>query len=281
LYRKKLSRERKMKSKIILLGTGNPNPDPERLGPSVAVIVNDSLYLVDCGAGVVRRVAEAGISVSKITRVFLTHLHSDHTIGYPDTILTPGVNDRNEPLEVYGPKGLTEMTKHILAAYKTDIQERIDGLEPANKDGYVVHPHEIVESVVYTDNNVQVEAFSVDHGSLESYGYKFVLPDRIVVISGDTCLSENLIKHAEGCDVLIHEVYSTKGLTKRTKEWKKYHSAVHTSTLELAKIARTVKPKLLILYHQLFMNQTEEELLQEITEHYEGKVVSGNDLDIF
>jgi len=270
-----------MKSKIILLGTGNPNPDPERFGPSVAITVNDSLYLIDCGAGVVRRVAEAGISVSKITRVFLTHLHSDHTIGYPDVILTPGVIDRNEPLEVYGPKGLVDMTDHLMAAYKLDIRERIEGLEPANQEGYIVIPREIEEGKICSDDNVQVEAFRVNHGSLESYGYKFILPDRTVVISGDTCPSDNLIKHASGCDLLIHEVYSAEGLKERTDEWRKYHSVVHTSTLELAEIARKVQPKLLILYHQLFMNQTENELLQEITKHYEGKVVSSNDLDVF
>ncbi|MGY5859506.1 MAG: MBL fold metallo-hydrolase [Candidatus Thorarchaeota archaeon] len=270
-----------MRSKIILLGTGNPNPDPERFGPSVAITVNDSLYLIDCGAGVARRVAAAGISVSKITRVFITHLHSDHTIGYPDIILTPGVNDRDEPLEVYGPKGLTRMTEHIMEAYNLDIQERIDGLEPANQVGYDVRANEIHEGVVYSDDNIKVEAFLVNHGSLESFGYKFLLPDRNVVISGDTCLSENLIKHAKGCDVLIHEVYSTEGLKERTKEWRNYHSSVHTSARELAEIANIVAPKLLILYHQLFMKQTEEELLQEITEHYKGEVVSGNDLDEF
>ena len=270
-----------MKSKIILLGTGNPNPDPERYGPSVAITVNDYLYLIDCGAGVVRRVAEAGIPVSKITRVFITHLHSDHTIGYPDVILTPGVNERNQPLEVYGPKGLVGMTDHIMAAYKQDIQERVDGLEPANPEGYIVVPYEINEGPVYSDVNIRVEAFHVNHGSLESYGYKFILPDRVVVISGDTSPSENLIIHAKGCDVLIHEVYSAEGLKNRTKEWREYHSSVHTSTHELAKIATNVNPKLLILYHQLFMDQSVEMLLKEITEHYDGKVILGNDLDEF
>lgn len=270
-----------MKSRIILLGTGNPNPDPERFGPSVAIIVKDSLYLVDCGAGVVRRATAAGISASKITRVFLTHLHSDHTIGYPDIILTPGVIGRDKPLEVYGPKGLTEMTDNIIAAYKVDIQERMEGLEPANIEGYVVNPHEIEEGVVYSDENVQIEAFCVDHGSLESYGYKFILPDRTVIISGDTRPSDNLIKHSEGCDVLIHEVYSAEGLKKRTKEWREYHSSVHTSTLELVEISMKVKPKMLILYHQLFIQQSEEELLEEITKHYDGRVISGNDLNEF
>lgn len=270
-----------MGSKIILLGTGTPNPDPDRFGPSVAIFVNGLLYLVDAGAGVVRQVAAAGISVSKITRTFLTHLHSDHTIGYPDIILTPGVIGRREPLEVYGPKGLTDMTNYIMAAYEIDIRERIQGLEPANQEGYIVHTHEIDEGVIYTDKEVNVEAFRVNHGSLESYGYKFILPDRTIVISGDTCPSENLIKHAMGCDILIHEVYSAAGFQGRTEDWRKYHSSVHTSTHELVEIANIVKPKLLILYHQLFMKQSEEELIQEITEHYDGKVVSGNDLDAF
>lgn len=270
-----------MKSMIILLGTGNPNPDPERFGPSIAITVNDSLYLVDCGAGVARRVAAAGIPVSKIKRVFITHLHSDHTIGYPDIILTPGVNDRNEPLEVYGPKGLTKMTRLLLEAYEIDIRERIDGLEPANKAGYVVHTHEIDEGTIYSDNNIEVEAFLVNHGTLESYGYKFVLPDRTVVISGDTCFSDNLIKHAEGCDLLIHEVYSAEALNERTEDWRRYHSSVHTSTRELAEIARRVQPQLLVLYHQLFMKRSVEDLLKEITDHYNGKVISGNDLDVF
>jgi len=270
-----------MRSRIILLGTGNPNPDPERFGPSVAILLNDSLYLVDCGAGVVRRVAAANIPVSKITHVFLTHLHSDHTIGYPDIILTPGVIERIEPLEVYGPKGTVNMTEHILAAYQSDIQERIDGLEPTNPKGYVVHPHEIEEGVVYSDESVQVDAFRVNHGSLESFGYRFTLPDRVVVISGDTTISQNLIMHAKDCDVLIHEVYSAEGLKKRSREWRKYHSSVHTSAVELVEIANKVKPKLLILYHQLFMGQSDEELLEEITTLYDGRVISGMDLDEF
>ena len=270
-----------MSSKIILLGTGTPNPDPDRLGSSVAVVVNDSLYMVDFGAGVVRQVAAAGISVSKITRAFLTHLHSDHTIGYPDIILTPGIIGRREPLEIYGPRGLTDMTNHIMAAYEIDIQERIQGLEPANQDGYIVDTHEIDEGLIYKDKDVKVEAFRVDHGSLESYGYKFILPDRTIVISGDTCPSENLIKYAMGCDILIHEVYSAEGLQERAEDWRRYHSSVHTSTRQLAEIAKEVKPELLVLYHQLFMKQSEDELIQEITEHYDGRVVSGNDLDVF
>jgi ribonuclease BN (tRNA processing enzyme) len=120
-----------LESRAILLGTGNPNPDIEKFGPSVAITVDDSVYIIDFGVGIVRRAVQAGIKITNLARAFLTHLHSDHTIGYPDLIFTPGVAGRTDPLEVYGPKGITDMTRHIMSAYEVDIDERIHGLEPA------------------------------------------------------------------------------------------------------------------------------------------------------
>lgn len=270
-----------MESKIILLGTGTPNPDIDRSGPSVAITVGDCVYIIDFGSGVVRRAAEAGIRAIKLTRAFLTHLHSDHTIGYPDLIFTPGVAGRTDPLEVYGPKGITHMTKHIMSAYQADVNERVLGLEPAERASYIVNTHEIIEGCIYQDAYVQVDAFRVNHGSLESYGYKFETPDRIVVISGDTSHSKNLIDVARGCDVLIHEVYSAVGLENQPEEWQKYHSSVHTSSVELVDIANKVKPGLLVMYHQLLWGRTVEELISEVSERYSGDVVSGFDLDVY
>jgi len=268
-------------SKLILLGTGTPNIDPDRSGPSVAIVVEDSAYLVDFGPGIVRRAIATGIKPSSLTKAFLTHLHSDHTIGYPDLIFTPAVEGRLQPLEVYGPKGITAMTQHIQKAFQEDVRARIDGLEPAVSSGYEVVAHEIQEGIVYKDEFVEVEAIRVDHGLLEAYGYKFVTPDRTIVISGDTRPSPSLIEKAVGCDILVHEVYSAEGLQERPEEWIKYHSTVHTSTHELADIANRVKPKILVLYHQLFWTRTENQLLEEITSRYNGRVVSGKDLDSF
>ena len=270
-----------MLSKVILLGTGTPNPDIDRAGPSVAITSDDSVYIVDFGTGVVRRAVKAGIQATKLTRAFLTHLHSDHTIGYPDLIFTPGVAGRSEPLEVYGPKGLTDMTEHIMSAFQADVNERIIGLEPAKADSYIVNAHEITEGRIYQDEAIEVDAFGVDHGSLEAYGYKFVTPDRTIVISGDTKPSQKLIDMAHGCDVLIHEVYSAVGLEKRPEEWQKYHSAVHTSSYELADIANKVKPGVLVMYHQLLWGRTEKDLVSEISGRYTGEVVSGHDLDVY
>ncbi len=268
-------------TRIILLGTGNPNADPERSGPSVAIVVDGTPYIVDCGPGVVRRAAAAGLDMHDLKRLFITHLHSDHTVGYPDMIFTPWVLGRAVPLEVYGPAGTGSMTGHILKAYGEDIRVRLHGPEHASKYGWSVNVHEIEPGVIHEDDNVRVEAFPVEHCGLKSFGFRFTTPDRTVVISGDTAPVDNMVEQARGCDVLVHEVYSTAGFARRPPDWKKYHSSVHTSSGELAEIASKARPGLLVLYHQLSWGTPEEELAKEIRELYDGEVVSGRDLDVF
>ena len=275
-------------TQIVLLGTGTPNADTDRSGPSVAIVVNDAPYLVDFGPGVVRRAAAAfqkgikGLAVKNLNRAFLTHLHSDHTAGFPDLILTPWVLERKEALEVYGPRGVKAMARSILNAYQADIDIRLRGGEPSNKTGYKVITHEIKPGVVYKDQNVTVKAFLVNHGAWrEAYGFRFETPDRTIVISGDCRPSPSVIQNCDGCDVLIHEVYSQTGFAARPPEWREYHSRYHTSSRELADLASKAKPGLLILYHQLFWGVGEDDLLKEIQQRYSGKVVSGKDLDVF
>ena len=275
-------------SQIVLLGTGTPNADPERFGPSVAIVVNDTPYLIDFGPGVVRRASAAfrrgvkGLEVKTLRRAFVTHLHSDHTAGFPDLILTPWTLERTQPLEVYGPKGIKAMTEHVLKAYQEDISIRLRGGEPSNKTGYNVVAREIKPGVVYKDENVTVKAFLVSHGSWgEAYGYRFEAPDRTIVISGDCSPSSSVIENCNGCDVLIHEVYSQTGFATRPPEWQKYHSRYHTSSRELGELATKARPGLLILYHQLFWGTSEEDLVKEVRAVYAGKVVSGRDLDVY
>lgn len=278
-------------TKVALLGTGTPIPDPRRSGPSVAIIVNDTPYIIDFGPGVIRQAAALtpeyggtieGLVAKRIKRAFLTHLHSDHTTGYPDLIFSPWTMERDEPLEVYGPEGIVEMTDHILKAYAADIKYRLYGLEPANNQGWRVNAHTVSEGVVYEDENVTVEAFPVKHGSWpNAFGYRFTTPDRVIVISGDTALDANVEKYSRGADILIHEVLSDEGLSGRDEFWKTYHSNNHTLSSELAGLAERSKPKLLVLYHLLFFGASEEQLLREIKEKYKGEVVLGNDLDVF
>jgi ribonuclease BN (tRNA processing enzyme) len=274
-------------AQVILLGTGTPNAEPDRSGPAVAIVVNNQPYLVDFGPGVVRRATAANIKPSALKIAFATHLHSDHTIGLPDLILTPWTLERETPLELYGPKGLRSMANHIEKAYQQDIEIRLNRGEPSNKTGYKVVVHEIHPGEIYKDANVKVTAVRVPHGEVpEAYAYRFDTgPDksdgRSIVISGDTGPTGAVADLCHGCDILIHEVYSTAGFVRRPKEWQRYHARYHTSSAQLAEIAKKANPKLLVLTHQLFWGTTETDLLEEVTAHYGGKTVSGHDLDVY
>ena len=268
-------------TRVVLLGTGNPNPDPKRSGPAAAVISGKSVYIVDAGPGVVRRAMQAGIQIDQLTRAFLTHLHSDHTAGLPDLILTPAVTGRKEALEIYGPPGTRRMTELIREAYSEDQEVRLHGLEPSIAAAYVVRAHDARPGEVYQDAGMRVVAFEVNHGTWKhAYGYRFEAPDKTIVFSGDTTYSPGLVAAAKGCDILVHEVYSAKGLEARTADWQRYHRAFHTSGRDVGRVAAQVKPKTLVLYHQLPMGQTADEVLQEVRQEFSGKVVWANDLDV-
>ncbi len=275
-------------TKVVMLGSGNPNPDPGHQGPGVAIVVNEQAYLIDFGTGIVRQAAALtpkyggsinALNAKELNIAFLTHLHADHTIGLPDLIFTPWIMGRDKPLKIIGPEGVMHMTSKVLEAYQEDIKYRLYGLEPANNQGWRVEAQEIKnEGIVYEDSLVTVEAFDVSHGSWpQCFGFKFTTPDRIVVISGDTSPSENLIKWAMGADVLVHEVYYYEGWTKKTDFWKEYHQSNHTSSLELAEIARKVQPKLLVCYHTLYWGGDDQDILSEIKSKYSGEVVIGQD----
>lgn len=277
------------RTRVVMLGTGTPNADPDRYGPAVAIVVDDASYLVDAGVGVVRRAAAAArngigaLAVTQLKRVFLTHLHSDHTLGLADLILTPWVLERESPLELYGPRGTRAMADHLVAAYAEDLRIRTTGGEPAHKyDPRTVRVQEIAPGVVFRDERVVVTAFQVKHGAFEqAFGYRFQTPDRTIVVSGDTGPDSRVDEQCRKCDVLVHEVYSAAGFAKREREWQAYHSRYHTSSKQLAALASRAQPGLLVLYHQLIWSSTEDELLKEIAAGYTGKVVSAHDLDVY
>ena len=292
-----------METKLVLLGTGTPNACPNASGPSSAVVVGGRAYLVDFGPGVVRQCSKAyykGVDALRpdlLCTAFCTHLHTDHTAGYSDLIFTPWVLERKEPLKVFGPAGLANMTEHILKAYEVDIDFRINGFEKANEVGYKVDVTEIREpGVIYRDDRVTVEAIPVSHGTLVCYAYKFTTPDRVIVISGDTAPLDILAEKAAGADILLHEVEYSAGISCREPKWQKYHREVHTLSTDLAEVAKKARPKLLVTYHRIYhmncLDNTKdldaemawrcEAILQEIRDAgYDGPAVNGQDLDIF
>lgn len=276
-------------AKVIILGSGTPIPDPAASGPCVAIVINGQAYLFDAGTGVVRQAEAAAekfgieaLDATHLTRLFITHLHSDHTLGYPDLILTPWVVGRRQPLEVYGPPGTAAMTDHLKEAYAADIKIRTEGMESLPPAGLAVNVHEIAATgPIYKDANVTVRAIAVKHGSWsQAFGYAINAGGRTIVISGDTTPTDAIVEACNGCDVLVHEVYSEDrfDLVYGTTHGQ-YHRRSHTSTRELAQLAARAKPKLLVLYHQLYFGPPEEvDLEKEIRRTYTGNVVSGRDL---
>jgi ribonuclease BN (tRNA processing enzyme) len=297
------------RTKVVLLGTGTPVPDPERSGPATAIVVDDSAYIVDFGPGVVRR-AKAAVFERHITALepanlkvaFVTHLHSDHTAGYPDLILTGWTAGRHTPLEVYGPAGLQSMTDHVLQAYGIDIKTRTNpgGDQRGNPEGWKVNAHEIKPGVIYKDAKVTVTAFPTQH-ALESYGFRFDTPDRSVVISGDTSPTEETIKACSGCDVLIHEARTMEMFNKLPAERRSFGAKNHTTSEQLAALAAQAKPGLLIVYHAWIswrpsimpsadqpvvlttgeLHSSPDVLQREIGLRYSGQFVIGQDLDVY
>jgi len=270
---------------IVFLGTGMPRPDPQRQGPSLAIVANGKAYIVDAGTGVVRQAAaadERGIGALEPNRLdiaFLTHLHSDHTLGLPDLIFTPWVMHRAVPLVLYGPEGTKAMADNIEKAWAEDIQVRTEGLEHLTAAGHQVVVHEIQPGVVYQDANVRVTAFAVKHGSWkEALGYRFDADGKSIVISGDTRPTNSVVEACNGCDVLVHEVYSG---TPANAEDAAYFSSFHTSAQELGEIAAKARPKLLVVWHYVPLRDTDQtKMVDEIHRAFHGTVVVANDLDV-
>ncbi|HUQ19129.1 MAG TPA: MBL fold metallo-hydrolase, partial [Gemmatimonadaceae bacterium] len=211
------------RTQIVMLGTGTPIPDPERAGQAVVIVVDSVAYLFDAGAGVGRRAAAAGQHgvkafasrtpngqpAPRFDRVFLTHLHSDHTLGLADAIFTPWIQGRETPLDIYGPPGTQRLVNGILDGNSEDIAERLhsSGGPPAN--GWHAVVHEINTGEVFRDSRITVTAFMVPHADWKyAFGYRIETPDGVIVMSGDTRPSPAIASECHACDVLIHEVYS-------------------------------------------------------------------------
>lgn len=269
---------------IITLGTGTPVPNPARDGPATAVVVGSRVFLFDAGPGVMRKMAAAGLPIDRVTAGFITHLHSDHTLGLPDLMLTTWVMGRRTPMRLAGPPGLRRMTDLFLTAWSEDTAIRINGLERGQPGGYRVNVREVREGVVFDSGGVRVTAIPVPHGNWEvALAYRIDTPTRRIVISGDTRNSEALERAARDVDVLVSEVYITDRVAPEQRPggelWPQYMKESHISDAELAGLATRARPRLLLLSHVLFLGGSEDELLAAIRRAgYDGNVVVARDL---
>jgi ribonuclease Z len=168
----------------------------------------------------------------------------------------------------------------LLAAYSVDIETRTnaDGNQHDFPQGSRVNARDIGPGVIYKDAKVTVTAFATKH-AMESYGYRFDTPDRSIVISGDTSPTQATIDACRGCDVLIHEVQTPAWRTTRPERFQRFAAKYHTSTAELADLAKQAKPRLLILYH--YNGLSDQELFGDMASRYPGQFVIGRDLDVY
>jgi ribonuclease Z len=238
--------------KVVLLGTAvGPTVNLEQFGASTLVEAGGLRLLFDCGRGATLRLAQVGVPIGSISRLFLTHLHSDHVIQIPDLLLTGWVGGtRTIPLVVWGPAGTREMMAHMQETFAFDIHMRRDVDEKAPADGIKVVSHDITQGVVFDDQGVKVTAFLVDHGPVSpAFGYRVDYRGHSVVLSGDTRVSENLIRFAEGVDVLVHEVVDPDVIRARGRGYAEAIIAHHTTPEQAGEVFARVKPRLAVYSH--------------------------------
>jgi ribonuclease Z len=275
---------------VTLLGTGKPAPELDRFGAGTLVQAGAVTLLFDCGRGMTQRIWERRIPLSDVSALFLTHLHSDHVVGIPDLWLTGWIagpfGHRTTPFQVRGPAGTREMMTYLEKAYAADVRIRSTGekLPPA---GAAIDAADISEGVVYRNLGVIVTAFDVDHGPFvkPALGYRVDYGGRSVVISGDTRFSENLIRHAQGADVVVHEVaFARDELLDRSPAARSI-IALHTTPEEAGRVFARVKPKLAAYTHLVLLAldstsapPTVPELIARTRNTYAGPLVVGEDL---
>lgn len=263
---------------VTLLGTGTPRPSIERFGSATLVNAGGQYFLFDAGRGATIRLQQVGITPNQIDKIFLTHLHSDHISGLDDLWITGWVWQRQHLLNVRGPKGTHQLVKGLRDAYAADISYRVSNVDLQDSQAKI-ESVEINEGVIYQQKGVTIHAFLVEHAPVKpAFGYRIEFGDRAIVISGDTTYSENLIKHAQGADLLIHEITAASpALIKRNKRLTKIVK-YHTNPEQMAAVLNKTHPKVAILNHVLLFGVSEEQVMSDIKLQYSGDVIMGYDL---
>lgn len=272
------------RSAIVILGDGTPLLSADRSGTSIGIVVRGTMYVFDAGPGVLRRIYEARErlrpGIQQLGPVFVTHLHSDHTLGLPELLYYPFA----PALHVYGPPGIKTMLDRLKDAWAEDRQIRGGSgmLLDQGLAGVVnaATAYEATAGQVYADSNITVTAFEVAHGTWpRAFGYRIVTPDRVIVLSGDTSPSEAVVAACNGCDVLLHAVYD--GENTLSGGDLAYFTRFHTNTRQLGELATRARPKLLVLYHQVFMGKLPADLVRQVAAVFKGPVLTARDLDVY
>jgi len=266
--------------KVTLLGTA-PGPPVRvgRAGISTLIEAANERFLFDAGYGSLARLVESGLPMDAVSKLFLTHLHSDHLVDLPALMLLPWAapSARDVPLEVWGPDGTRDMVRHLEQAFTYDIHIRRDVDERASAKGIEVIGRDVREGTIYDQGGVKITAFLVDHGPVKpAFGYRVDHAGRSVAISGDTRPSDNLVNFSKGVDVLIHEAVDEVSLKKLVPSQRLFEAIVehHTTPEAAADIFRRVSPRLALFSHA----EGGAAVVERTRRTYSGRVEFGEDL---
>ena len=267
--------------RVTLLGTGIPDPQPDRLGSSTLVEAGRERFLFDCGRCALQRLFQTGTPVHEVSHLFLSHLHSDHTVGIPDLWLTPWVMGRKVPFSVWGPIGTQKMMSKLEEAFEFDVQIRpVHDLLPPNAAKIVAR--DVQEGVVYEKSGVKVIVFEVDHHPIKpSFGYRVEYGGKSVVLSGDTRFSENLIRFSAHADLLILNVAAARPEDLRDSDRLRSIMDLHLSPEEGGRIFERTKPKLAVYTHMVLFSVPVGEIVTRTRQTYTGPLEIGEDLMVF
>lgn len=268
--------------RVTLLGTGAPPPVMHRFGPSTLVEAGEEKFLVDAGRGALQRLHQLDIPFSQITALLLTHHHSDHVVGIPDLWLTGWIRRpwgmRQVPLRVWGPVGTRDMMSHLAKAYEVDIRVRSRIYSP---EGVATEVQDIGEGVIYENDSLKITAFEVYHGSedLPALGFRFDFGGRSAVISGDTTFNENLIRHSQGTDLIVHEVTGAPAELLQSSEQLRRITNNHTTPEQAGEVFARVTPKLAVFTHILLFGEfAAADLIPAARKTYSRALEVGEDL---
>lgn len=267
--------------RVTLLGTGGPEFFPDRLGISTLVEANGHKLLFDVGRGTDQRLYESRVNPKEIRSIFLTHLHNDHYEGLPVLWMTPWfLLGRDHSFELWGPEGTKEMVEGMRQMFAHDLENRVNKFNP--EENLAIEVHTITDGEVFSRDGVTVTAFPVEHkDGNPAYGYRIDYDGHSVVLSGDTTLNENVIKHSEGADVIIHNVIAFSERLSAMPEMQGVLAKL-TTPEQAAEVFTRAQPKMAVFSHivtkELGNSEGREAILSRTrAAGYDGPLTMGED----
>ena len=278
---------------ITLLGTGTPAPSLERQSSGYLIEVGSDLIVWDHGPGAHHRLIESGHRTIDVTHAFFTHLHYDHCMDYGRLVLQRWDQgaDRIPDLQVFGPPPIARMTEQLFGpdgVYGPDIRARVEhrssldvfeargGKAPRKRPAPRVS--EIHAGSVINGSDWKITVGHAQHVQpyLECLAFRMDTKEGSICYTGDSGPSDTIVELAKGCDLLIHMNHYFSG----TEPTPAYRAACGNHR-DNAIIAKRAGVKTLVLTHllaQIDLPGIREQIVHEIQQVFEGKVVWGEDL---